>query len=267
MQPHPTQPTVLITGASAGIGASFAVFLAARGYHVLLTARRAERLAAIQKTIQRNGGDASFFPADISNQTERLALVRWAKLEAGQVDVLINNAGFGWYGYYQDMPWRLASDMADVNIRSVIHLTHLFLKEMAARKNGHIINIGSIAGSLPNQGIALYAASKAFLDAFTAALYRENVSSGVSVSVMRLGPVKTEFYQRAKTAENGRAIPLERNAIPVGRVNRALWRLLRRPRRTVFVPAWLRFTPIVEPLLGWLIDLLGPLLLKKSPKE
>ncbi len=253
----------LITGASSGIGASFARFLADHGLHVLLTARRGERLKAISQEIISRGGKVDYWPCDICDPQKRTALVENIQAKIGFVDILINNAGFGWYGYFHTMEWEDAARMLAVNVEAAAHLTRLILPEMLARKKGHIINISSIAGGLPNQGIAMYSGSKAFLDAFTTALYRELRGSGVTASAMRLGPVETEFYEQAKKMKNGGAVPAEKLAIPVKRVNQALWRLLRHPRRAVYVPGWLGITKLVEPLLGGLIDPLGPLLLRR----
>lgn len=209
-------------------------------------------------------GTADYITADISQESERIRLFHEVTKAVGRPDILINNAGFGWYGFFTDMEWALAAQMAEVNMRAVIHLTSLFLPGMRKDGRGHVINIGSIAGGLPNQGIALYSASKAFLDAFTTALYRELHGSGVYASVMRLGPVETDFYDHARTLKNGRSIPAERFSISTERVNRALWRLIQRPRRVMYVPGWLAVSKFVENLFGPVIDLIGPVLLKRK---
>jgi short-subunit dehydrogenase len=164
------------------------------------------------------------------------------------------------------MPWETARQMFAINMESVAHLTSLFLTGMLDRRSGHIINIGSIAGGFPNQGIAMYSGSKAFLDAFTTSLYRELPGSGVHASIMRLGPVQTEFYDQARNLENGGSIPAENLAIGVDKVNKSLWRLLNRPSRVMYVPGWLWISQFVEPLLGGIVDRLGPLLLRKTEK-
>ena len=150
---------------------------------------------------------------------------------------------------------RLYSDRAGKMRKSVIR------ELLKVAQDPEII---SFAGGLPNQGIAMYSASKAFIDAFTTSIYREMRGSGVTASVMRLGPVETEFYDQANKKENGYAVPAEKWAIPVDSVNKALWKLLSRPRRVMYVPGWLRISAIVEPLFGWLIDPLGPLLLRRN---
>jgi len=253
----------LITGASSGIGESCAYFLAARGLRVVLTARREHRLNEIAQAIQQQGGQAHFFAHDLSDEQARLQLTQQIAELVGPVDVLINNAGFGWYGYFHKMDWLDAARMISVNVAATAHLTRLMLPGMLARHSGHIINISSIAGSLPNQGIAIYSASKAFVDAFTTALHRELRGSGVHASAIRLGPVKTPFFNQARNMKNGGSVPAERFAIPVERVNWAIWQLLQHPQRVMYLPGWLRVSRLVEPMFSGLIDRLGPLLLRR----
>jgi hypothetical protein len=258
--------TALITGASSGIGAALAGFLAEKRLHVLLTARREDRLRELANQISASGGRAECFSADMGIPAEREKLFE-SITRSHPVDILINNAGFGWYGYFSRMPWETARQLFAVNMEAVAHLTSLFLPGMLRRKSGHIINIGSISGGFPNQGIAMYSGSKAFLDAFTTSLHRELRGSGVHASVMRLGPVKTEFFDQARGLENGGSVPAESMAVDVERVNRALWRLLSHPRRVVYVPAWLSVSRFAEPVFGNIVDLFGPLLLRRAEKR
>ncbi len=259
-----THKTILITGASSGIGAAAARFLAARGMHTILTARREEKLRSLAEEIKALGGAASFYPVDLSDEKQRIALFETVQKNHPTVDVLINNAGFGWYGYFHTMTWKTAKSLLDVNVDAVAHLTSLFLPGMLARRSGHIINIGSIAGSLPNQGITMYSASKAFVDIFTTSLHRELRGSGVHTSVMRLGAIETEFYERAREQENGLPMPVEGMTASVERVNRAIWRLIQRPRRVMYMPVYLRLVPFLFRLFAPLIDMVGPVLLKHS---
>lgn len=263
LQPAKEKRVVLITGASSGIGAKTAEFLATKGFHVLLTARREDNLKAIVTRIREKGGKADFFAADLSSDAARVRLVE--TLEANHLvpDVLVNNAGFGWYGFYETMGWKTGKELIAVNIEAVAHLTRLVLPFMLKKKNGRVIHIGSISGKLPEQGIALYAASKAFLDSFNTSLHRELRGSGVTSSVMRLGPIRTEFFDAARTHANGGNVPAERMAIPVDVVSKGVWRLIHHPRKVVYIPFYLAVSPLLETLFGWLIDLVGPLLLGK----
>jgi short-subunit dehydrogenase len=254
----------LITGASSGIGAVTASELASHGLPVVLVARRLERLENLAAEIHSAGGQAQVIASDLTDESDRQRLYQQVNATYGPVEVLVNNAGFGWYGYYADMPWKTALEMLQVNVEAVMHLTRLFLPDMRARKRGHIINIGSVSGSLPNQGIAIYGASKSFLDAFTTSLYREMHGTGVHVSVVRAGPVVTEFYQQAARRPAGFPVPAERFAVSAELVARRIWGLIQRPRRVIYVPPLLHLSPWLELLFGWLIDRLGPLLLRRQ---
>lgn len=254
-----TLKLAVITGASSGIGAETARALAREGYRVVLAARRADRLAVLVKEIQQAGGQAEAFVVDVGQSEGCEALYA----AYPQADVLINNAGFGWWGYAEDMPWELAANMIAVNITAVAHLCLLYLPGMRARRRGHIINMGSIAGVLPNHGIAMYSGTKAFVDAFTTGVYRELRGSGVHISTVLPGAIKTEFFERAKTLEHGGAVPTEAMAASVEAVSRCIVGLLKRPRRYAYVPGILSLSPALERVFGGIIDLLGPLLLQK----
>lgn len=253
----------LITGASSGIGAATARELAQRGMRVILVARRKERLQELTDEIQSAGGQAQAIAADLSLPEDRQRVYEQTLQTSGAPHVLVNNAGLGWYGYYADMPWETAQEMLQVNVAAVMHLTRLFLPDMRKRERGHIVNVGSISGNLPNQGIAIYAASKAFLNAFTSSLYRELVGTRLRVSVVRAGPVASEFYQTAKTRPGGRPVPAERFAVSSESVAHSIWGLLQRPRKVIYVPGILSISSWLEPLFGWLIDRVGPILLRK----
>ncbi len=256
--------TCVITGASSGIGAEIARKLAREGMVTALVARRQDRLQDLQREILEAGGQAETFTADLGEDSERERLYAWVKDHFGQVDILVNNAGFGWYGYYCEMPWKLAQQMIQVNVNAAVHLTSLFLPQMRARGSGHIINIGSIAGGFPNQGVAVYSASKSFLDAFTSGLHRELQGSGVKVSVVRAGPVRTEFFDQVALHNARGRIPAERFAVHPRQVAERVYGLLHHPRKVIYIPRALAVTPYIELFFGRLIDRLGPLLLRRT---
>lgn len=251
--------TAVVTGASSGIGAATARRLAAAGWRVILVARRLERLLGLQAEI----GNAEVLAADLGSVAERVRVFEQIR----ETDVLVNNAGFGWYGYFSKMPWETVREMLCVNVEATVHLTRLFLPGMLARKRGHVINVGSVSGSIPSQGIALYAATKSFIDAFTTALHRETHNTGVNVSVVRAGPVRTEFCESAMGRENGGHVPTERMGVSAEYVARRIERLIRHPRRVIYVPWWLGVTPWFELSFGWLEDRLGPLLLQRKQRS
>jgi hypothetical protein len=253
----------LVTGASSGIGEAVARRLALEGLRVVLVARREDRLDALASDIAAAGGEALPVVADLTEEAGRVRVVEASRLAFGPPDVLVNNAGFGWYGFGADMPWSVARQMIRVNAEAAVQLSLMLLPEMRRRNSGHVINVSSIAGSLPNQGVALYSATKSFLDSFTTALYRELRGTHVHLSLVKPGPVTTEFFEVAARKSSGRRVPAERLAVKVSAIVDCIWSLLNRPRRVAYVPSMLSLVPWVEPSLGWLIDRLGPLLLKR----
>lgn len=253
--------TALVTGASSGIGAATALRLARGGMNVVLTARRLEQLERVAAQIDAAGGRARVAPADLAQPEERRGLLARVRREFGAIDVLVNNAGFGWYGYAAEMPLELAAQMLRVNVEAGTHLTLALLPEMRARGSGHIVNVSSIAGNLPSQGVTLYSATKAYLNAFTAGLVRELRGTGVAVTAVLPGPVDTAFFEKA-AGHGGRHLGMERFGVTPERVANAIWGALLRPRRDVYVPRGLAIVPWIELAFGGLIDRVGPLLLR-----
>lgn len=256
----------LITGASSGIGAATALLFAQKGVHVVLTARRFERLQEIEEKITSSGGRATIIQADLSRESERLRLFDEMKKSNLTPDILVNNAGLAWYGYFYEMPWTISRNIIDLNIVAATHMTLLFLPSMVMNKYGCVINIGSIAGKLNEQGIAVYSASKAYLDAFTTSTHRELKQSGVNITIIRAGPVKSKFFDAARNLPNGGPIPAERFAIPSERVAKAIWSAVKIPRKVIYVPFYMVFSPLLEVLFSFIIDQVGPLLLKRMKK-
>jgi len=254
----------IVTGASSGIGAATAKRLASEGMRVILVARRGDRLESLAQEIHAAGGLAYPIQADLTQEAERSRVFQEVMERFGTTDVLVNNAGFCWYGYGAEMNWKTAWEMLQVNIEAVVQFSLAFLNRMRQRNSGHIINVGSISGSIPSQGIALYGATKSFLDNFTTALYREQTGTRVHISVVRAGPVRTEFGEAALALENGGHVPTEKVGISADAVAWQIWKLLLRPRRVIYVPGWLRVVPWAELAFGWIIDRLGPLLLKQQ---
>lgn len=255
--------TALITGASSGIGAAIARALARRDVRVVLVARRADRLELLADEICRDGGMADAIVADLTDEAARERVLSQL-MRGGVPDILVNCAGVGWYGYGADMPWPVAQEMLQINVAAVAHLTLAILPHMRRRGSGHIVNISSVAGSLPEQGTAVYSATRAFVDAFTTALHREARGSGVRVSLIRPGAVRSEFSARAAARPFGRPIPAESLAIAPERVATEVVSVLHRPRRVAHAPGVGVLTPWVEPAFGWFIDLLGPALLRRG---
>ena len=186
--PPPTNgSTVLVTGASAGIGAELARGLAARGYGVTLVARREERLRALADEL---GSGAEVAACDLSDAGARQALI--AGLER-QVLGVCNNAGFGSVGRFAELDAERELRLVRVNVEAVVELTRAFLPRMLEAGAGAVLNVASIAAYQPLPGFAAYAASKAFVQSFSEAVHEELAGTGVSVTCLSPGFTHTEF--------------------------------------------------------------------------
>ena len=254
----------MVTGGSGGIGAATARRLARAGMKVILVARTRERLEDIAATIRHDGGEVAVLEGDLTSEAECRRVYERSSEFFGPADVLVNGAGIGWYGYGEEMPWPTASQMIGVNMASVARLTLLFLSDMKHRGRGHIVNIGSVVGGLPSQGVALYSATKSFVDSFTSSLFRELKGTGVHVSVVRPGAVHSGFFEEATRSSGGLEIPGQQRAIRPEAVASRVISLLHRPRRVTYVPSALAIVPWIELVFGWLIDRLGPIALRRQ---
>jgi NAD(P)-dependent dehydrogenase (short-subunit alcohol dehydrogenase family) len=198
----------LVTGATSGIGRAVAVKLAADGFEVLVHGRDAERGAQTVKEIERSGGKARFLGADLGNPAGRLAE------QAGDIDVLVNNAGFSAWGPTADLDIATFDDMFASNVRAPFYLVAAFAPAMAARGKGSIINISSMAGRLGLPGGAAYGATKAALVSLTQAWTAEFSPRGVRVNAVAPGPVYTRPEARKLFDTLGATTPLNRAAEP-----------------------------------------------------
>lgn len=190
--------TALVTGASSGIGAAIARELAARGHGVTLVARREERLRTLADELAgAHGVRAETIAADLGEESARDALE--AKLaELGlAVEVLVNNAGFGGFGPFADQDRDHELAMVRLNVEAVLDLEARFLPAMVGRERGAVINIASTAAFQPGPENATYAATKAFVLSHGEAVHEELRGSGVTLTTVCPGPVKTEFAEAA----------------------------------------------------------------------
>ena len=190
--------TALVTGASAGIGKEIARYHASKGGDVIVVARREEPLQELKTEIEaQNGTKVHVYAADLGTPEDATSLWDRIKADGLTVDYLINNAGFGGHGFFheQDLDRMLA--MVDLNVKSLMTLTHLALREMVARRSGRILNVGSTAGMIPGPLQATYHGTKAFVNSFSQALANEVQDKGVTVTVLAPGAVKTEFFDVA----------------------------------------------------------------------
>ena len=189
------RPVALITGASAGIGYEFAMRLAERGYDLILTARRRDRLDELAaKILSLHGVRVEAIAADLSDATAVPAIAAEIEKCGMAVDLLVNNAGFGTHGRFETLqPERERNEVA-VNVVSLVALTHAFLPGMLERRSGGVINVASTAAFQPVPFMAVYGATKAFVRSFSEALHEEVHARGVRVLALCPGPTATDFF-------------------------------------------------------------------------
>jgi short-subunit dehydrogenase len=220
-----TADYALITGASSGLGAEFARQLAARGYNLVLAARREDRLEALKQEIGETSKTTQIevIVSDLSTDEGPQRLYDTIKAKNLPVDVLINNAGFGIYGKYETIDWPREKELLQVDIVAVARLTKLFANDMIARGGGHILQVSSIGGYQPTPTYAIYSAAKAFVLLFGEALNFELKRKNVKVTVLSPGVTATEFldvagqrrtlYQKLTMMQAPRAIREGLNAL------------------------------------------------------
>ena len=183
----------LITGASAGLGADFARQLSAKGYRLVLAARRRERMDSLAAELGRTRA----VEMDLSEPEAARRLMANIAAHGEHVELLVNNAGFGLTGRFAKLDGKRQRQMIDLNCGSLVELAHAVLPGMVERKSGAILNVASTAAFQPGPGMAVYFATKAFVLSFSEALHEEVKDQGVKVSALCPGPTATEFGEIA----------------------------------------------------------------------
>lgn len=233
--------TALVTGASSGIGEQFARQLAARGHDLILVARRADRLEALAAQLPT---DARVIACDLAADAASLP-GRVAELDA-QVDVLVNNAGFGTSGPFLTHDPARDAEQVRLNCEAIVTLCHAFLPGMVDRSRGGVINVASTAGMQPIPYESVYAATKAFAISFTDALHTELRGTGVRVLAVNPGPVPTEWQEVA--GYEGDRTGVVPGQIPAEQVVRESLEAWDRGRRTVIPGRTIRwFLRVTQP--------------------
>jgi short-subunit dehydrogenase len=194
-----TRPLAAITGASAGIGATFARALAARGHDLILIARRAERLQTLADELAKNHRAKSEVIAADLNAAEDLDRVAKRLSSLAQLDLLVNNAGYGVGGQFAKSEYAGQEGMHLLHVMATLRLTHAVLPGMVARGSGAVINVASVAGFFTSPGAVGYGASKSWINAFTEGVWMELRGTGSPVRVQALCPGFTysEFHDVA----------------------------------------------------------------------
>jgi len=217
--------TVLVTGASSGIGLELARCFAADGCRLALVARKGDALEALAMELRKaHKIQAQVFTADLAHPEAPLRLLAHLQSAGIKVDVLVNNAGFGAQGKFADLPLGRQLEMLQVNITSLTHLTGLLLPGMIERRRGGILNVASTAAFQPGPGMAVYYATKAYVLSFSEALAEELAGTGVTVTASCPGPTATNFGAAANMKTLGLVKKISMSAKLVAQISHRAFR-------------------------------------------
>ena len=196
------RPTALVTGASSGIGLDLSRELAKNGHDVVLAARTAAKLQEVAGELQKSGVTAHVIASDLSRPNAAEDIVSELRRRNIEIDVLVNNAGYGLTGPFAENDLQRELAMIQVNIVALTHLTKLLLRPMVARRRGRILNVASTAAFQAGPLMAVYYATKAYVLSFSEAIADELRNSGVTVTALCPGPTQTGFAEVAKMTES-----------------------------------------------------------------
>jgi short-subunit dehydrogenase len=217
--------TVLVTGASSGIGLELARCFAAEKCHLVLVARNTSALEKLAAELRGNHSiRVRVLTADLARPETPSEIFDELDQEKISVDVLVNNAGFGLHGTFAELPLNTQLEMVQVNVTALTHLTGLFLPGMIGRRRGGILNVGSVAGFLPGPNMTVYYATKAFVMSFSEALRVELQDTGVTVTDLCPGPTATNFSQVARSHRTRKVHYGKMSAAEVARSGHAAFR-------------------------------------------
>lgn len=196
--------TALITGASGGLGLSFVNIFARDGYDVVLVARNGDRLEEIKSEIENKYGvKATVIPCDLCSSNGAQEVFEATNKAGIRVDVLVNNAGFGDFGEFWNSDLNKQVRMVDLNCIALMELCHLYIPSMIKNGSGNILNVDSIASFQAGPLMSVYYATKAFVLSFSQAIGRELKGTGVKVTALCPGPIRTNFDSAAELGESG----------------------------------------------------------------
>lgn len=229
--------TVLVTGASGGIGEALAREFAHDGFNLILVARTGDALEKLADALSgQYGVTAMAISHDLGAIGAGQTLMEKLGPRANDIYILVNNAGFGLVGAFDALDGARELNMVDLNVRVLTELCHAVIPQMRARKGGGIMNVGSVAGFQPGPFMAIYYASKAYVRSFSEALNEELRGTGVHVMALCPGPVQTGFQARAEATKDMKLfnlIPMTTAEEVARQGRRAFFQ-----RRRTYVPGW-----------------------------
>jgi len=213
--------TALITGASSGIGLEFAEVFARNSYNLVLVARSAGKLDELStKLSSKYGVSVKVIAKDLSNLAAVDEIAGMLKQANISIDVLINNAGFGDFGFFAETAWEKELEMINLNMASLTYMTKTLLPAMMQRKSGKILNVASTAAFQPGPLMAVYYATKAYVLSFSEAIANELQGTGVSVTALCPGPTTSGFQDKAAMNDSnlvkGKKLPTSKDVAEYG---------------------------------------------------
>lgn len=243
--------TALITGASSGLGVEFARLLAADGARLVLVARSVDKLHALAAELRGGHGvDVHVMGCDLSLPGAARQVCDEVAAAGLDVDVLVNNAGFGKLARFDEMPLDVATAMLELNVVALTELTRLCLPGMIARRRGRVLNVSSLASFQPGPNAAVYYASKAYVRFFSEALSEELRGTGVTVTALCPGPTRTGFGDHSEMG----GIFLFRFAVDAPPVARAGYRAMRAGRTTLITGLGNKLLALNSKIFpGWIV--------------
>ncbi len=240
--------TALITGASGGIGLELTRLFARDQYNLILVARRSDKLEELKNELMSKYNiQVHLVCKDLAQLDAAADVYNFITQQNLDVYYLINNAGFGDYGFFWKSNWQKTSQMIQLNITTLTQLTRLFLPQMIAKKEGWIMNVASTAGFLPGPLMSVYYATKAYVLSFSEALANELQGTGVRVSILCPGPTTSGFQDAAQMSKSRlNKMKVMAAAEPVARYGyRSLFK-----GKTIVIPGFLnKMTPLIVRLL------------------
>ena len=247
--------TVIITGASSGIGKESAKQFAKKGAHIALISRKKEKLAKAKQELEKFKTTTEIFPCDVSDKSQVKEMARSVFEKFGSVDVLVNNAGFAVYGPASELSIEEIESQMKTNYFGMIYCIKNFLPKMLEQKSGHIVNVASVAASIGLPGIASYCASKFAMLGFSEGLKHELSGTGVGITVVSPIMVRTNFFDHPSFAKMPKYSPTSLSSKTVAK---SILKAANSPRLEIIVPSFVRgavwakqtFPYLINPILG-----------------
>lgn len=249
-----TDKVIVITGASSGIGEQLAYLIAEKGAKPVLLARSLDKLEQISIHIEKKTGNKPvFYQLDVSDLEQVKEVFRAIQKQTGHIDVLVNNAGFGIFDTFHESNLNDVKGMFEVNVIGLMACIQAVLPDMLKRGSGHIINVASQAGKLATAKSSGYAASKHAVLGLTNSLRMETLGTGIHVTAVNPGPIKTNFFNHAD--KSGTYVKnVERYMLSPEYVARKIVQAIERPKREVNLPRWMNAGSVLYQLFPGLVE-------------